>query len=86
MRLSNVIRFAENKSIDAARGIGRAAADFNHAVKTEYAKRREQRLVEQAEILARAQLIVAEKFAAQQRELAEKMLAELEAQDAAIDA
>lgn len=75
MRLSNLVRLVENKSIDAARGIGRAAADFNHEVKAEYAKRREQRVIEQVEIMARAQMIVAK-----------KMMAELEAQDAAIDA
>lgn len=75
MRLSNLVRFAENKSIDAARGIGRAAADFNHAVKTEYARRREQRIIEQAEILARAQMIASK-----------KLLAELEAEDAEISA
>jgi len=71
MRLSNLVRHIENKSIDTSRKLGAAAAEFNHAVKTEYVRRREQRLIEQVEIMARAQMIVAK-----------KMMAELEAEDA----
>lgn len=64
MRISSLVRFTEDKSIAAARGIGRAAADFNQAVKVEYRARLLKRAIEQVEIQARALELYEERRAA----------------------
>lgn len=81
MRLSNLVRFVEDKSLVAARGIGAATSALSHDIKAEYARRKEQRIVEHVEIMARAQVLAAERIAAMQREAALQLLDAMEARD-----
>ena len=54
MRLSNLVRFVEDKSIAAAAATASAAKAFSQDVKVEYQTRQLQRAVERIEIQARA--------------------------------
>jgi hypothetical protein len=57
MRLSSIVRRVEDATLNTSRKLRFAASDFNQAVKAEYVRRREQRIIEQVEIQARAQVL-----------------------------